>query len=153
MSLPPCGIYRTSANIGSITPGHLVYFHNHGDPGPGIYLPETWRLNRAVFRQDGFTLSDPQSAETLLPLAAEGFYRVDKEFTCCEKRCVTFSKELLVQLGYNRHAEPILFRPVWTHSGLSVPEKGQRIDSDRILRLVRMLVREEQSQPSVDLLH
>lgn len=153
MSLPPCGIYRTSATIGSVTPGHLVYFHNHGDPGPGIYLPDTWRLNRALFRQDGFTLPDQQSAESLEPLAAEGFYRVESEFTCCEKRCVTFPKELLVQLGYNRHAEPILFRPVWTDSGLSVPEKGQRIDSDRTLQLIRMLVTEEPAQRSADLLH
>ena len=73
--------------------------------------------------------------------------------TICQKRCVTFPKELLVQLGYNRHAEPILFRPVWTDSGLSVPEKGQRIDSDRTLQLIRMLVTEEPAQRSAELLH
>jgi hypothetical protein len=35
--LPPCGIYRTSQPLGDHVPaGQLVFFHNHGDPGPGI---------------------------------------------------------------------------------------------------------------------
>ncbi len=153
MSLPPCGLYRTSANIGSVSAGHLVYFHNHGDPGPGIYLPETWRCNRAVFRRSGIPLPDAATAETLVPLAAEGFYRVEREFTCCEKRCVTFAPELLVQLGYNRHAEPIVFQPIWTDAGLSIPETGQKIDADRIDCLVRVLVAEERSSSAGPLLH
>ncbi len=153
MSLPPCGIYKTSVPIGSVTPGHLVYFHNHGDPGPGIYLPETWQVNRAVFRQSGFTLPDEESAQTLEPLAAEGLYRVAVEFTCCDKRCITFPEEQLVQLGYNRHAEPILFRPVWAESGLLFPEQGQLIEADRLERLVRMSVAETQSQDHADALH
>jgi hypothetical protein len=130
-----------------------VYFHNHGDPGPGIYLPETWRSNRAVFRKGGVTLPDERSAQTLEPLAAEGLYRVAREFTCCEKRCVTFSPELLVQLGYNRHAECILFRPVWGESGLLFPEQGQMIEADRIERLIRLSVAEEGSPRSSDVLH
>jgi hypothetical protein len=153
MSLPPCGIYKTSALIGSVTPGHLVYFHNHGEPGPGIYLPETWRLNRAVFRKSGVTLPDEESAQTLEALAAEGFYRVASEFTCCAKRCFTFPKEQLVQLGYNGHAEPILFKPVWAQSGLLLPEKGQSIETDRVENLVRMRVVEERSQSTDSLLH
>ncbi len=153
MSLPQCGIYKTTATIGSVTPGHLVYFHNHGDPGPGIYLPESWNFNRAVFRKDGFTLPDEASAQTLEVLAAEGIYRVASEFTCCEKLCFTFKQEQLVQLGYNSHAEPILFRPVMGQSGLVLPEQGQRIDSDRIERLVRLLVAQEPAQNPTNVLH
>ncbi len=130
-----------------------MYFHNHGDPGPGIYLPESWSLNRAVFRKSGFTLPDEQSAQTLEPLAPEGLYRVAEEFTCCEKRCVTFSRELLVQLGYTGHAEPILFRPVWAESGLQFPENGQRIDADRIERLIRLSVAESGRRDSTEVLH
>ena len=47
--LPPCGLYRTTAAIGSIEAGRLVYFHNHADPGPGMYLPARWTRNRATF--------------------------------------------------------------------------------------------------------
>ena len=46
--LPPCGIYRTDLALGDEVPaGRLVYFHDHGDPGPGIYLPRDWVANRA----------------------------------------------------------------------------------------------------------
>ena len=53
MALPPCGLYATRATIGSIPPGRLVYFHNHGNPGPGIYLPASWKGNRARFEARG----------------------------------------------------------------------------------------------------
>ena len=152
MTLPPCGIYKTTDVLGSVAAGHLVYFHNHGDPGPGIYLPESWRSNRATFRKQGFTLPSEGAAKSLLPLSAEGFYRVTEEFVCCDKRCVTFPPELLVQLGYNGHAEPILFRPVLSPSGLAIPEKGQLVDADRMTRLSRVLVAEEHDQnPAGDL--
>src|SRR5690242_17163109 len=88
--LPPCGIYRTKSPIGDAVPaGRLVYFHNHGDPGPGVYLPESWSHNRAQFSERGATLPSPaeQSAEALEALPAEGFYRVTKRFFCCEKKC------------------------------------------------------------------
>ncbi len=153
MPLPACGIYKTSETIESVTPGHLVYFHNHGDPGPGIYLPESWKMNRAVFRENGYPLPDEAAAQTLEALAPEGLYRAARELTCCDKNCVTFQEEMLVQLGYNRHAEPILFRPVWSESGLLLPEKGQRIQDDRIPSLVRLLVSEDQSVASIEVLH
>ena len=94
--------------------GRLVYFHNHGAPGPGIYLPERWRNNRAVFAPRGSTLADPGDAALLQPLLAEGLYRVLEPFTCCEKRCRTYARELLVQLGYDGEANPIVFVPEWT---------------------------------------
>ena len=40
--LPPCGLYRTTGPVGSIPEGRLIYFHNHGEPGPGLYLPASW---------------------------------------------------------------------------------------------------------------
>lgn len=37
----PCGLYRTTRPIPDAVPaGVLVYYHNHGDPGPGVYLPD-----------------------------------------------------------------------------------------------------------------
>ena len=57
--LPPCGIYRTLAQVGDVPAGRLVYFHNHGDPGPGVYLPERWSANRAHFQARGHVLATP----------------------------------------------------------------------------------------------
>src|SRR5690606_36395271 len=93
VELPPCGLYRTTEAIGPVPADRLVYFHDHGDPGPGIYLPVAWRKNRAVFAEQGVTLPDPSLARTLRPLLAEGLYRVEQIFTCCERNCRTFERD------------------------------------------------------------
>ncbi len=137
---PPCGLYRTSEAIGSIPAGRLVFFHDHGDPGPGVYLPESWSQNRAKFASGGTTIQSEAQAASLQPLLAEGLYRVEESFTCCDKNCRTFEADTLVQLGYNGNAQPILFLPEWGPAGLSFPESGQRVDDLRLARLGFLLV-------------
>jgi len=144
MSLPACGIYRTTAAIGEVPPGTFVYFHNHGSPGPGIYQAEAWAHNRAQFSKRGTTLPDDKSAEKLAPLAAEGLYRVTEEFTCCGKACRTYRPGTLVQLGYNRKGEGILFLPTMAKAGLTLPERGTKIEDDRTAKLERLIVAQEQ---------
>jgi hypothetical protein len=110
--LPPCGLYRTTGTIDAAIPAErLVYFHNHGDPGPGVYLPESWALNRAKFSAQGHVLA-PSQLRLLTPLLPEGMYRVTEEFTCCAEAHRTFGRDLLVQLGYDgaRHAHPVRAR-------------------------------------------
>mgnify|MGYP001813250538 CR=1 FL=1 len=85
MELPPCGLYRTLQTIGSIEPRRLVYFHNHGNPGPGLYLPRAWTHNRAEFHEKGQTHDDPGLVRFLEPVPPEGFYRVEEAFDCCDK--------------------------------------------------------------------
>lgn len=133
--LPPCGLYRTRAALGEIPAGRLVSFHNHGEPGPGIYLPSGWKLNRATWHARGTPLPSPEWARNLEPLPAEGLYRVSEPFTCCEKRCRTFEADLLVQLGYDAEARALLFVPEWTESGLAIPETGALLDADRLAKL------------------
>ena len=132
---PPCGLYRTTQPIAEIPAGRLVYFHNHGNPGPGLYLPKSWRLNGAKFNEQGTTLTDPAEANGLSPLAAEGFYRVKEDFTCCEKNCTKFEKGLMVQLGYDGEAKSIVFVPQWTAAGFAIPETGSVIDQGRVSKL------------------
>jgi hypothetical protein len=132
-TLPSCGIYRTTQPLEDHVPeGRLVFFHNHGDPGPGVYLPSGWALNRALWHDSGHTIPSPEWAATLDPLPTEGLYRVREVFTCCDKKCRTYEADLLVQLGYNAEAEPLLFLPEWTASGLAIPEMGVPIDTDRL---------------------
>jgi hypothetical protein len=140
-TLPACGIYRTREAIeDQVLPGRLVFFHNHGDPGPGVYLPSGWSLNRAQWHDTGHTIPSPDWAATLAPLPAEGLYRVTETFTCCAKACRTYEPDLLVQLGYNSEAEPLLFVPEWTDSGLAIPEMGIPIDEDRLRCLAALRV-------------
>lgn len=140
MALPPCGLYRTTLALDHVPAGRLVFFHNHGDPGAGIYLPSSWALNRAQWHEHGHTIPSPEWAASLVALPAEGLYRVREAFTCCAQRCRTYEPELLVQLGYTGEAEPLLFLPEWTPSGLAIPELGTRIDADRMASLVRLTV-------------
>jgi len=109
--LPPCGLYRTLAPIGAIPAGRLVYFHNHGEPGPGLYLPARWQRNRVELQTRGTTLGDLDQIRFLEALPPEGLYRVNARFYCCAKQCRLFEPETLVELGYNAEAQAILFLP------------------------------------------
>ena len=139
--LPPCGIYRTLEPIGSVPEGRLVYFHNHGDPGPGVYLPSSWRGNRARFEPRGHLLPTPDVLAHLEPLPAEGFYRVEEAFFCCDKRCQRFEPGSLVQLGYDGQARAIVFTPEWIDGNLAIPERGARVERDRLGKLSPLSVR------------
>lgn len=140
--LPPCGLYRTKSPIGDVPAGRLVYFHNHGDPGPGVYLPRRWIDNQADFDSAGYVLPNPaeQFAASLESLPGEGFYRVTEEFYCCDKKCKKFEAELFVQLGYNGDGEPILFVPELSAGGIGVPSTGTAIDDDRLKKLAQLRV-------------
>ncbi len=149
MALPPCGLYRTTAPLGQDVPaGRLVYFHNHGDPGAGIYTPHTWSNNQAIWHDQGIPIPNEAWAQTLVALPSEGLYRVVESFTCCEKRCRTFEADSLVQLGYTGAAQALLFVPEWAQSGLAIPERGSVIDEARLAKLSPLKVeRARQSGP------
>jgi hypothetical protein len=143
--LPDCGLYRTIVPIGSIPAGRLVYFHNHGDPGPGFYFPESWTHNRAAFGKAGTTAPADLDARALLPLPPEGFYRVTAPFYCCAKQCVRYEPEALVQLGYNGAGKPLVFTPELGPAGMAIPERGTAIDDDALGNLARLRVNEAQA--------
>lgn len=145
---PACGLYRTTRELGGITAGRLVYFHNHGDPGPGIYLPVSWEKNRAQWSQHGHTVPDADWSASLAPLPAEGLYRVRERFFCCPDKCRAFEPETLVQLGYDGEARALLFLPEWAASGLAFPERGTRIEPENLARLAQLGVAQPQRPPA-----
>lgn len=145
----PCGLYRTTLAIeDAIKPGMLVYYHNHGDPGPGIYVPQDWVNNRAIFHETGTTVPDDRYAESLEPLLPEGLYRVVQEFYCCEDKCQHFEQDLLVQLGYNGDAEAILFVPAMVDAELRFPESGSIVEPWKLKQIAALKVPEEDPDPS-----
>ncbi len=150
---PACGLYRTTLPLNELPAGRLVTFHNHGEPGPGIYLPRAWALNRAEWNQQGITVPGPEWSQTLEPVAAEGLYSVRQAFFCCDKRCVQFGAGQLVQLGYDGEATPILFIPEWTARGLTFPERGTRLDRDRVASLSRLSVAQGVDAPKDSWVH
>jgi hypothetical protein len=147
--LPPCGLYRTTGPVGSIPTGRLVYFHNHGEPGPGLYLPASWTSNRVKLQDRGSLLPSPEDVRWLEPLPPEGFYRVTESFFCCAKRCRSYEPETLVQLGYNAAGEAIVFTPEIVDGMLAVPEQGSRIDHEHFSRLKQLKVPTQERRANV----
>jgi hypothetical protein len=150
--LPPCGIYRTRKAIKSIEAGRLVYFHNHGDPGPGVYLPEGWSNNRARFSANGTTVPDDFDPKSLQALKTEGLYRVNAMFYCCSKKCTKFEPDTLVQLGYNGNAQALVFLPELSPRGVNLPERGSIVDDAELKNLTALkVVQSKDQQPEISM--
>lgn len=145
--LPPCGIYRTTQALEGIPAGRLVYFHNHGDPGPGVYLPDRWANNRAIWQARGTTAPGAEWIASLSALTAEGLYRVREEFFCCPRNCRRYDQGALVQLGYDGEANPLLFVPEWSEAGLKFPLEGQKLEPTNLPRLEPLKVAQAKPEP------
>ena len=130
------------AAIGEVPAGRLVYFHNHGDPGPGVYFPERWTANRAHFAPRGTTLPMMFDVQALKPLLAEGFYRVKSAFHCCEKKCMQFEPDAFVQLGYNGAGTALLFTPELGGGAVQIPERGTPVSDAAFQHLALLKVAE-----------
>lgn len=132
--------------IGDAEAGRLVYFHNHGNPGAGLYFPDKWDHNRAQFSPNGMTVPQPLDPAALKPLPAEGYYRVTKAFYCCEKECMRFEPEAFLQLGYNGAGKPLLFVPELAFGQISVPDRGTFIDDVALVNLVALAIPERKGE-------
>jgi hypothetical protein len=109
--LPECGLCRTTKPLPEhekdIPAGILVYFHNHSDSGlPVVIVPEHNILNRWHFHGEGIVFRGLSWADSLVKLPAEGFYMMRKALAF---EGGEWPKAALVQLGYTRTADPILF--------------------------------------------
>ncbi len=150
---PPCGLYRTTRALNDVPAGRLVFFHNHGDPGPGVYLPKTWSYNRAEWHERGHTVPDAAWSQTLESMPVEGLYSVQSGFFCCSKECTRYEMGQLVQLGYDGEAHPILFVPEWTARGLTFPDRGSKTDFGTLKMLAPLKVAQGVDAPKHSLMH
>jgi hypothetical protein len=149
--LPPCGLYRTVKPVAGIEAGRLVYFHNHGNPGPGLYAPERWAHNRAIWSERGTTVASDFDPRSIRALPAEGFYRVKKAFHCCEKKCVQFEPDQMVQLGYNGTGKGLLFIPTLQGGAITVPERGTVIDDEAFESIAQLKFPESEARDDLSM--
>jgi len=110
-SLPACGLYRTTKPLAGheeqFPSGLLVYFHNHSDSGlPQVLAPDHNVHNRWHFHGPGVEFRGLSWAETLVKVPVEGFYTLRRELAF---EGGSWPKGALVQLGYTRNGDPILF--------------------------------------------
>ena len=141
--LPACGLYKTGAAMpehpDEVPAGTLVYFHNHSEQGPPIVqLPAHNQHNKWRFQTRGYLVAEQAYLDTLQGMRAEGLYRLGAHFHPSPEQVV--DKHALVQLGYTRLAEPILFFPLVSedHNGLRFPDRGIKV-SQRIYDLLEPL--------------
>jgi len=135
-TLPPCGIYRTGTALGadpkSVPANRLVMFHNHSDKNmPFVQLPKENTNNTWTFHSIGPGVGEDEDfIAALKPLKPQGVYVLINNILTGEN---TIPKGTLVQLGYNRNADPILFLGFWRDGTVAFPKKGYKFDDLGIL--------------------
>lgn len=136
--LPACGLCKTTKALpeheDEIPAGILVYFHNHSDSGlPVVIVPEHNIHNRWHFHGPGVAFRGLTWADSLMRLRAEGFYTLRKPFSFDGGE---WGKGAIVQLGYTRTAEPILFvaqqRAALEENDLFFSDRGVQIKVDQL---------------------
>lgn len=130
--LPPCGLYRTGVSLPGqeeqVTGGALIYFHNHSDKGPPlVLLPEENTHNRWTFHKRGWFAEDPGFLRALIPLKPQGLYVISGNHLHISREEI-LPEKTLVQLGYNRRGDTILFPARFEGNGLSFPSQGYRFE-------------------------
>jgi len=132
MTLPACGLYKTGAALAgretAIGEGQLVYFHNHSKQGPPLVLTAVSNThNRWSFSDRGYLVQGDDAEgflEALVALPREGFYAVRAPIGLTDDRVLPARS--LVQVGYNRAGEPILFPAEARGNGFSFSDHGFR---------------------------
>jgi hypothetical protein len=136
--LPNCGLYRTSKPLPeheeTFPVGTLVYFHNHSDSGlPVVIAPEHNILNQWHFHGGGTPFRGLSWADSLVKMPEQGFYWLRKQL---DFEGGTWPKGALVQLGYTKTGDPILFiaqqRAVRTENSLWFSERGVPLARERL---------------------
>jgi hypothetical protein len=136
--LPACGMYRTTKALPEhesvIGAGVLVYFHNHSDSGlPVVTAPDHNIMNRWHFHGAGIPFRGLSWADSLVKLPNEGFYMLRKGL---EFEGGSWPKGTLVQLGYTKAGDPILFiaqqRATMEENDLFFSDRGVGITRDQL---------------------
>jgi hypothetical protein len=137
-----CGLYRAvKALPGSedkIPAGALIYFHNHSansSPLPSVIPCDHNIQNRWHFHEETAinNVRSPSWVESLEKMPDQGFYTLRRELTF---EGGSWPKGSIVQLGYTRTADPILFiarvRPALEENDLFFSDKGVGIQRDQL---------------------
>jgi hypothetical protein len=142
------GIYRTTKYLpgheAQVQPDMLVLVRTDGEFAPAsVLLPVSNTNNQWRFQMPGIHIpaTSLNWGETLKKLPHEGFYRLKREFGFGDKgRWIT---NAIVQLGYTRKAEPILFiaqrRTPLTNNELWFSDKGVKIELEEVEALLEPL--------------
>lgn len=146
--LPECGLYRAAKAL----PGHedrvpagtLVYFHNHPDSLPSVLPPDHNVHNRWHFHGPAIEFRGFSWAESLQKVPEEGFYTLKKDVALDPTATNMWRKGTLVQLGYTRQADPILFiaqvRARLAENDLWFSERGLKVTREQLVGMLEPVI-------------
>jgi hypothetical protein len=155
-----CGLYRAPKGLPGhedrVPAGSLIYFHNHnlteGQPAalPSVLPPDHNIHNRWHFHGPAIeAIRAPSWVESLESLPKEGFYTLRKELTF---EGGSWPKGSIVQLGYTKTADPILFigriRSRLDENDVFFSDRGVGIKRDQFSILEPAVVYEEPNDGS-----
>ena len=139
--LPNCGLYRTTKPLPEhetdFPVGSVVYFHNHSDSGlPVVIAPDHNIMNEWHFHGAGTPFRGLSWADSLVRMLDQGFYSLRKQL---DFEGGSWPKGALVQLGYNRAGDAILFiaqqRAQRSENSLWFSDRGGPLSRDRLALL------------------
>ena len=142
------GIYRTTKYLpgfeAQVAPDTMVLIRTDGEFAPAsVLLPVANQNNQWRFQMPGIKIpaASLNWADTLRKLPHEGFYRMKREFTFGDQG--RWLENAIVQLGYNRQGDPILFiaqrRNPLVSNDLWFSDKGVKIELDEVDDMVEAL--------------
>ena len=143
------GIFKTTKFLpgheAEVRPDSLILIRTDGEFAPAsVLLPARNEYNQWKFSMPGIRIPTASLnwRESLIKIPHEGFYRLKEEFTFGDGG--RYVPNTLVQLGYTKSAEPILFiaqrRAPQTANHLFFSEKGAKISLEEVERLLEPLV-------------
>ncbi|MEZ4385300.1 MAG: hypothetical protein R3A79_28495 [Nannocystaceae bacterium] len=142
------GIYKTTKALPehepTIQPGMLILIRTDGEFAPASVLTPVQNIhNQWRFQMPGIKVPtrDYGWADSLVKLPHEGFYRLTREYTFPNGG--RWLENAIVQLGYTRAGEPILFiaqrRSPLVGNDLWFSDKGVKLDLTEAERLIQPL--------------
>ena len=142
------GIYKTTKFLpgheATVAPNMLVLIRTDAEFAPAsVLLPVSNVQNQWRFQMPGVRV--PASSfgwgDSLVKLPHEGFYRLTQEFTFGESG--RWLKNAIVQLGYTRAGEPILFiaqrRSPLVSNDLFFSDKGVKVEMAQLNAMTEAL--------------
>jgi len=142
INLPDPGLYRTTkpypGHEGEIPENVLVYVGQNQTTGATFVVrPGNNRNNRWYWGEPTIPLRSTIWAQTLVPLAPEGFYILPQNIETSDGG--RWVKGAIVQLGYNREGQGILFvaerHDAEERNVLVFSERGIIVDDAMLQRL------------------
>ncbi|MBK8262356.1 MAG: hypothetical protein IPK80_13600 [Nannocystis sp.] len=142
------GIYKTTKALpgqeAQVQPGMLILIRTDAEFAPAsVLLPVQNNNNQWRFQMPGLKVPSPDFgwANSLIKLPHEGFYRLLREHSFGDEG--RWIKNAIVQLGYTRSADPILFiaqrRSPLVANDLFFSDKGVRVDLTTLSDMIEPL--------------